>query len=94
MKLFATLGALLVVPVAMAGEVGAQYPASVESSTTMTLAMAENGAGSSWAVDTKDYKATAHQTAQLNANVTKMNADLSEKLSAQIAEKVMVSLSK
>lgn len=94
MKLLAALGLALAASSVLASEVGAPYPQSVEKSDSdLTLALAEQGAGTSWAVEPIKFEATAHQTAKLSQRIDSMNAEVSEKLNAVIANKLEQSLS-
>jgi hypothetical protein len=95
MKLAVALSLAFVASSALASEVGAPYPQSVvESDSNLTLALAEQGAGTSWAVEPIEFKATAHQTAKLNKRMESMNAEVSAKLDALIADKLQRSLEK
>jgi hypothetical protein len=93
MKLAVALGLALFASSALASEVGAPYPQSaVKSDSKLTLALAEQGAGTSWTVEPIEFKATAHQTAKLNKRIESMNAEVSAKLDALIASKLEQSI--
>lgn len=92
MKLAAIVLALFATST-LASEVGAPYPQSVEKSEVkLTLALAEQGAGTSWTVEPIEFEATAHQTAKLNKRIESMNAEVSSKLNALIADELEQSL--
>ena len=89
MRLLAALGIIFASSVAVSGEVGTQYPNDVESSNSaLTLSLAENGAGSSWAIEPVSFQATSHQTAKLNKQIEQMNLDLTAKINASLADKI------
>ncbi len=93
MKLLAVLSLALCASSVLASEVGAPYPQSADKSDSkLTLALAEQGAGTSWAVEPIEFKATAHQTAKLNKRIESMNAEVSVKLDALIANKLKQSI--
>jgi len=78
---------------ALASEVGTPYPQSAEKSdANLTLALAEQGAGTSWAVEPIEFNATAHQTAKLEKRIEAMNSEVSAKLDALISEKLEQSI--
>lgn len=89
MKFLVVLGAVFVAQGALANEVGTHNPKSVETpETTLELALAENGAGTSWADKPLEFQATTHQTAKLNQTVDAMNAEVTKSLDELIAEKL------
>ncbi|WP_370980490.1 hypothetical protein [Agaribacterium sp. ZY112] len=87
MKLLAVLSVLFVAQGALA-EVGTQNPKSVETTSSVDLALADQGASNSWSVEPLEFQATAHQTADLNDRVAEMNNKISVDLESLIAEKV------
>ncbi len=94
MKILAIFTIALAAQGAMASEVGATNPKGAEQTgKTVELALADKGAGASWSVEPLTFQATAHQTAELNTAVEKMNAKVSTDLDARIAEKLAQSLS-
>ena len=89
MKYLAVLTVLFATAGAFASEVGTQNPQSVEvAEGSVTLALAEKGAGNSWTDEPIKFNATAHQTAKLNERIDTMNAQVSNDLDALIASKL------
>ncbi|MBU2986752.1 hypothetical protein KO528_15410 [Saccharophagus degradans] len=92
-KLLVALVATLASAGLTAGEVDASNPSS--AAEEIVVAIAETGVSSSWTSEAFEGKATAHDIAELNENITQMNKRIGEaltfELDIKVAEKASVS---
>lgn len=93
MKLITILSLVLAANSVLANAVGIQKSDITEAANKpVTLALSENDTSNRWAVEPLKFEATAHQVAELNKEVEKAHAQMSQKLDALIAEKLEQSL--
>lgn len=93
MKTLAVLLTLLTANVAVASEVGIENPQDViAAEKTLALATAEKDASDRWANEPFEYMATAHQTAELNKKLEKLNVKIAESLETKLEQKLTLDL--